>query len=85
MYQNYPKTTKDKQDEYDILVNSNVDWTLVRLPLIIPTSEHFKTEANLVDCVGDKISAADLSEFLVSQIDDETYRKQSPFLYNVPD
>lgn len=83
MYQNYPKITKDKQDEYEILVNSNLDWTLVRLPLIIPTSEHFETEANLEDCIGEKISAEDLSEFLVSQIDDRTYIKQSPFLYNI--
>ncbi|MCJ7935973.1 MAG: NAD(P)H-binding protein [Chryseobacterium sp.] len=83
MYQNYPKTTKDKQDEYEILVNSNLDWTLVRLPLIIPTSKHFTTETSLTDCKGEQISAADLSEFLVSQIGDETYSKQSPFLYNV--
>ncbi|MDV7695792.1 NAD(P)H-binding protein [Chryseobacterium soli] len=83
MYQNYPKTTKDKQDEYEILVNSDLDWTLVRLPLIIPTSEHCKTEVNLTDCVGEKISAADLSEFLVVQILDETYLKASPFLYNI--
>lgn len=83
MYQHYPKTTQDKQDEYEILINSTIDWTLVRLPLIIPTSEHFKTEANLIDCVGEKISAADLSEFLVDQISDETYLKQSPFLYNI--
>ncbi|PIF45689.1 putative NADH-flavin reductase [Chryseobacterium sp. 52] len=83
MYQNYPKTTKDKQDEYEILVNSNLDWTLVRLPLIIPTSEHLETQTNLIDCAGEKITAADLSEFLVSQIDDQTYIKQSPFLYNV--
>lgn len=83
MHQNYPKTTKDKQDEYEILVNSNLDWTLVRLPLIIPTSEHFKTETNLRDCLGEKISAADLSEFLVSQVDNEAYIKKSPFLYNV--
>jgi len=83
MYQNYPKTTKDKQDEYEILVNSDLDWTLVRLPLIIPTSEHLKTETNLTDCIGEQISAADLFEFLVSQIGDQTYNKQSPFLYNI--
>ncbi len=83
MYQNYPKTTQDKQDEYDLLVNSHLDWTLVRLPLIIPTAERFKKETNLTDCLGEKISAADLSEFLVSQIDDRAYIKQSPFLYNV--
>lgn len=83
MHENYPETTKDKQEEYEILVNSNLDWTLVRLPLIIPSAEHFKTEANLTDCTGEKISAADVSEFLVAQIDDEAYIKRSPFLYNV--
>lgn len=83
MYENYPKITKDKQDEYEILVNSNLDWTLVRLPLIIPTSESFPVETNLEDCKGEKISATDLSAFLVSQIEDENFIKQSPFLYNV--
>lgn len=83
MHQNYPETTKDKQEEYEILANTDLDWTLVRLPLIIPSPEHFKTEANLTDCKGEKISAADLSEFLVAQIDDKTYIKRSPFLYNV--
>ncbi|WP_073290133.1 NAD(P)-dependent oxidoreductase [Chryseobacterium polytrichastri] len=83
MYENYPKTTKDKQDEYEILNSCNLDWTLVRLPLIIPTSESFPTETNLEDCKGEKISATDLSEFLVSQIEDKTFIKQSPFLYNI--
>ncbi|MFP3590650.1 NAD(P)-dependent oxidoreductase [Chryseobacterium sp. SIMBA_038] len=83
MYENYPKTTKDKQDEYEILVNCNLDWTLVRLPLIIPTSESFPVEKSLEDCKGEKISATDLSEFLVSQIEDKTFIKQSPFLYNI--
>jgi len=83
MYQNYPKTTRDKQDEYKILTESNLDWTLVRLPLINQTSESFLTETNLEDCKGEKISATDLAKFLVSQIDDETYIKQSPFLYNI--
>ncbi|UQB70213.1 NAD(P)-dependent oxidoreductase [Epilithonimonas zeae] len=83
MYQNYPETTLDKQKEYELLVESNQDWTLVRLPLIIQTDESFKTETNLYDCIGENISANDLSEFLISQIEDETYFKKSPFLYNL--
>jgi len=83
MYQNYPKTTRNKQDEYEILMNSNLDWTLIRLPLIIPASEHFETEANLRDCLGEKISAADLYQFLVSQLDDTSFIRECPFLYNV--
>jgi hypothetical protein len=28
MYQNYPETTSDKQKEYQLLSESNLDWTL---------------------------------------------------------
>ncbi|MGI9651619.1 NAD(P)-dependent oxidoreductase [Chryseobacterium sp. RLHN22] len=83
MYQNYPETTTDKQREYEILAESNLDWTLVRLPLINLTDESFKTETSLQDCKGENISATDLGKFLVSQIDDETFIKKSLFLYNV--
>ncbi|WEK70697.1 MAG: NAD(P)H-binding protein [Candidatus Chryseobacterium colombiense] len=83
MYQHYPKTTADKQKEYELLVASNLNWTLVRLPLINLTDESLRTETSLEDCKGENISATDLGKFLVSQIDDETFIKQSPFLYNV--
>ncbi|PJJ66817.1 NAD(P)-dependent oxidoreductase [Chryseobacterium geocarposphaerae] len=83
MYQHYPETTADKQKEYELLAESDLDWTLVRLPLINLTDESFMTETSLEDCKGENISATDLGKFLVSQIDDETFIKQSPFLYNV--
>lgn len=82
MYEHYPETTHDKQKEFELLTESNLDWTLVRLPLIIQTSETFPTETNLTDCKGENISATDLAEFLVSQIDDEHFICKSPFLYN---
>jgi hypothetical protein len=47
------------------------------------TPESFPTETNLEDCKGENISATDLAEFLVSQIDDETFIGESPFLYNI--
>ncbi|PZU87633.1 MAG: epimerase [Chryseobacterium sp.] len=83
MYQNYPETTLDKQKEYELLTESNLDWTLIRLPLIIQTDESFETETNLYDCIGESVSASDLSVFLISQIDYETYFKKSPFFYNI--
>ncbi|WP_077417814.1 NAD(P)-dependent oxidoreductase [Chryseobacterium sp. JV274] len=83
MYQNYPETTADKQKEYELLMESNLDWTLVRLPLIHLTEESYETETNLTDCLGENISASDLSTFLVSQIDDVEYLRKSPFLYNL--
>lgn len=83
MYQNYAETTQDKQKEYELLSESNLDWTLVRLPLISLTEEHCNTETSLEDCKGEGIGAADLAAFLVSQIEGKDYMKQSPFLYNV--
>lgn len=83
MYQNYPETTADKQKEYEFLLESNLDWTLVRLPLIHLTEENFPTETSLTDCKGEGISAADLAEFLAFQIEDSEYIRKSPFLYNV--
>lgn len=83
MYQNYPETTTDKQKEYELLKESNLDWTLVRLPLINLTDESFAIETSLEDCKGEKIYATDVAKFLVSQIDDQTFIKESPFLYNI--
>jgi putative NADH-flavin reductase len=82
MYANYPKTTADKQTEYDILSRSNIDWTLVRLPLIEQTDEKRDTEISLEDCLGDKISATDLANFLIEQLTDERFIKQAPFIAN---
>ncbi|WP_250254686.1 NAD(P)H-binding protein [Chryseobacterium sp. Marseille-Q3244] len=83
MYQNYPETTSDKQKEYQLLLESDLDWTLVRLPLITITDRSCNTEISLIDCKGENISAADLAEFLVSQIEDSNYIRESPFLYNI--
>lgn len=83
MYTNYPNSTADKQKEYDILSASNIDWTLVRLPLIEQTDEVCDVQISLEDCVGDKISATNLADFLIMQLTDNQYVKQSPFLSNV--
>lgn len=82
MYQNYPETTKDRQVEYELLRSSSVNWTMVRLPLIIQTEERFPVTVSLTDCPGDKISATDLAGFLVDQLSSETYVKKSPFIAN---
>ena len=82
MYTNYPLTTADKQMEYELLKASNLDWTLVRLPLIEQTEEKYEVVVSLEDCLGDKISATDLADFLINQLSDNQYSKQSPFVGN---
>jgi putative NADH-flavin reductase len=82
MRKNYPVSTADKQTEYEILSNSNVEWTLVRLPLIEQTDETGEVNTSLEDCPGDKISATSLANFLISQLTDKKYVRKAPFIAN---
>ena len=83
MYENYPISTKDKQTEYEILATSNLDWTLVRLPIIEQTDARNAIKTSLEDCEGDKISATDLAHFLIEQLTDKTFIQQAPFLWSL--
>lgn len=83
MYQNYPKITADRQLEYKLLTESEVGWTLVRLPLITLTDLQKEVAIRLEDCLGDDISATDLANFLITQLDDHTYLRKAPFIANI--
>jgi putative NADH-flavin reductase len=83
MKKNYPISTANKQLEFDILNNSDIDWTLVRLPLIEQTEETYQISVSLEDCPGDKISATDLANFLIEQLSNDLFVKKSPFIANV--
>jgi putative NADH-flavin reductase len=82
MKTNYPKTTVDKQIEYQLLTESAVGWTLVRLPWIHLTDSQEDVTVNLVDCPGDGVSAGALARFIAMQLSDKTYLRQAPFVYN---
>ncbi|MEB2775766.1 NAD(P)H-binding protein [Algoriphagus sp. D3-2-R+10] len=82
MYANYPDSTADKQLEYELLIRSEVDWTLVRLPLIIMDEENKPIITSLTDCLGDQISATSLANFLIDQLSDRQFIKQAPFIAN---
>ena len=83
MRKNYPVSTASKQSEFDILTSSNIDWTLVRLPLIDQTDQTSEVIVSLEDCLGDKISATDLANFLIEQLSTNTFIRKSPFIANI--
>jgi putative NADH-flavin reductase len=82
MYRNYPLSTTDKQEEYRLLRESDINWTLVRLPMIELTERSGNIDVNNEDCKGDKISATDLASFLSGQLFDESYVRMAPFISN---
>ncbi len=80
MKQHFPAITADRQKEYEMLAASDLDWTFVRLPVIEQTEERRGIRTNLTDCPGDKVSASDLADFLICQLEDRTFIGKAPFL-----
>jgi putative NADH-flavin reductase len=83
MKKNYPLTTADKQIEFDLLSRSELNWTLVRLPLIELTEFRKKIIISLEDCPSDKIGASDLAHFLIEQLSGDQFIRKAPFIGNV--
>ena len=82
MKRNFPEIQQDRQAAYAKLIASNIDWTLVRVPMIdfVEGLGHFKV--NLFDCPGMSISAGDIAKFITDQLYDKEYLRQSPFISN---
>lgn len=80
MRQNYPEAVADKQTAYELMAESDIDYTMIRLPLIEQTDEQRKLIVDLHDCPGEVISTADLAAFIVQQLSDSDYIRKAPFV-----
>ncbi|WP_286971240.1 NAD(P)-dependent oxidoreductase [Flavobacterium sp. UBA4854] len=80
MKTNFSEIQKDRQLTYDLLTKSKVNWTQVRVPLIVFSDDSDKISVNLEDCLGDRITALDISKFLVKEMVESKYSHQSPFI-----
>jgi putative NADH-flavin reductase len=83
MKANYPEIQVDRQKAYSILSASELNWTLVRVPFIEFMDAAGELAVNLEDCLGNKICAGNIADFLVAQLTDETYFRKSPFIADI--
>lgn len=74
---------EDKNRMESIIMNSKLDWTIVRCPNIVDKPAKGKYNATL-DGKGLKLSIAlqDLSKFMVGQLKETTFNKQAPCISN---
>ena len=75
-----PDTLKDKQAEYQLLANSEIQWTLVRCPLIAAEPFEQRPRASLDTPTSFHLRAGELAFFLIEQIDSEEFIRKGPFL-----
>lgn len=78
----YPAMMADKKKEHEILASSNIDWTLVRLPVVVEGPQTGRIKVNLTDMPGMKMTNQDIADFLLQQIDDTKYIGKTPFIAN---
>ncbi len=72
----------DRQKDYELLKNSNIQWTIVRCPMIKLTDLNRKIKTSLEDSPGNHISATDLARFLIDQLKNEMFICKAPFISN---
>jgi len=78
----FPAIIANKQKEYEIISESALDWTIIRLPFIELTESTGEIKISLTDCPGKKISSTDLANFLINQLTDDKFIRKAPFVAN---
>lgn len=78
----FSKVLADKQKSANLLTESSLDWTLIRIPYLLLEEAKNRVNINLTDCKGGNITGGDLADFLISQIDDVNYYEKAPFISN---
>jgi putative NADH-flavin reductase len=74
----------DKDVQEQIIRKSTLDWVIVRPGLLTrgPRTGSYRALTNPDDWRMGKISRADVADFLVKQIDEDTYLGKTPLLIN---
>lgn len=72
----------DKQAEYELLVNSDLEWILVRCPLIDSEPYRNAPRTSLLTPNSFDLRAGELADFIIREVAAPSFRKQAPFLYS---
>lgn len=76
-----PKILNDAIRHHEVLVQSNLNWTIVRGPRLTNEPEKGTYRVGWVGVnASTKIGRADLTDFILTQVEDETFIKQMPFV-----
>lgn len=76
----YPLMMKDKYNEVEIIKNSSLNWTMVRLPMVKDGTSNKKVSISLDTVKGMKIYNKQIAEFIVNQITSSEYIHKFPII-----
>ena len=76
----YGDFIRDRQRELGVLRDSDLDWTLVRLPFVHERDVMKSVKVDQYDMPGTKISNTHIARFLVDQVQDAAFLRSTPFI-----
>ena len=76
----YGDYIRDRQRELSVLRESDLDWTLVRLPFVHERDVMKSVKVDQYDMPGTKISNTHIARFLVDQVQDAAFLRKTPFI-----
>lgn len=82
MEQTFPRFMADRRREFRLLAESDLDYTLVRLPYVVPEPATGRVLTSSDHLPGDRITAEDLARFLLDQLGNREFVRQAPFVAN---
>lgn len=82
MQQHFPRFMADRREEYRQLQASDLDWTYVRLPLLVAAPATGVVRASLDHLPGGQLTTPDLANWLLTALRDGAYVRQAPFVAN---
>jgi len=82
MEQTFPPFIADRRRELELLSESDLDWTYVRLPYVVQEPALGTVLVNLEYLPGQRITAEDLARFMVGQLERREYGGKAPFVAN---
>ena len=76
-----PKVLNDAVAHHEVLENSNLDWVIVRAPRLNNDSPKGTYRVGWVGVnASTKISRADLADFIITQVEENNFIHQMPFV-----
>ncbi|TLM88579.1 NAD(P)-dependent oxidoreductase [Hymenobacter jeollabukensis] len=81
MADQFPAFVADRRRERELLTSSSsLNWTCIRLPRVVDAPPTGHVGVSLTQLPGPQITAVDLADFLVGQLDSAAYSRQAPFV-----
>lgn len=75
-----PSVLNDSRNAYEIISNSELDYTIARVPVLSDKGPKQPVHSGLTPPAPKPVERADIADFLINQLEDSTWKGKAPFI-----